>query len=282
MTEIYVPDYLIVGHICKDNTPTGPILGGTCSYSALTAHRLGQKVGIVTSVGPDIPSLSILQGIQIQSLSHTHSTTFENIYKDGKRHQKWLNSSGNILYDDIPTPWHKASIVHLAPIGQEISPSIAAHFPNSLVGATMQGWLRGRDTNLNVIYQPHLELEKYLSKIDVLIISLSDLFGDKDTLTRLVTSVKVGVETLGPQGCRIYHNNQIIHVPVKPNQEVDPTGAGDIFAASFFIKYHQTNNCIQAAQFANACASLSVSGVGLAGVPMLSEVEMKLSQLYKP
>ena len=29
----------------------------------------------------------------------------------------------------------------------------------------------------------------------------------------------------------MYHNGQVKHIPVKPEVEVDPTGAGDIFAA---------------------------------------------------
>ncbi len=44
-------DYLVVGHVAADVTPTGVQLGGTVSYSALTARALGLRVGIVTSSG---------------------------------------------------------------------------------------------------------------------------------------------------------------------------------------------------------------------------------------
>ena len=42
-------DYLIIGHVTQDLTPNGPTLGGTASYSALTAKALGLRVGIVTA-----------------------------------------------------------------------------------------------------------------------------------------------------------------------------------------------------------------------------------------
>jgi sugar/nucleoside kinase (ribokinase family) len=280
LTKHHHPDYLIIGNVTKDNTPDGPILGGTSSYSALTAHKLGQEVAMITSIGPDIPSFALLNGIQIKTLPHDYSTTFENIYINGERHQKWLANSGPISLSDIPSAWRQASIVHMAPIGQEMSPAMCADFPNSLVGVGMQGWLRGRDSQMNVIYEPHPELEAWLPQADVLVLSLNDLFGNEDELMRLVDLVALVVETLGPQGCKIYHQDEVIHVPVEPQPEVDPTGSGDIFSTAFFIKYHQTGDFIKAAQFANACASLSVSKVGLAGVPKLPQVEAQMARLY--
>jgi len=44
-------DYLVIGHVAADVTPTGLQLGGTVSYAGLTARALGVRVGIVTSSG---------------------------------------------------------------------------------------------------------------------------------------------------------------------------------------------------------------------------------------
>jgi sugar/nucleoside kinase (ribokinase family) len=280
LSNNYSPDYLTIGHVSKDNTPQGPILGGTCSYSALTAHKLGQRTAAVTSYGPDIPSLTTLAGIEIEVLPHSHSTTFENIYLNGVRQQKWLASSASLSLENVPSTWRNAPIVHLAPLTQEISPAMCGEFSNSLVGVTMQGWLRGQDSRYSVIYQPHPELEAWLSNIDVLVLSLADVFGDRTASTHLLTSAKLGVETLGPKGCKVYQNGQVTHIPVKPEVEVDPTGAGDIFAAAFFIRYRNTGDFIEAAQFANACASLSVRKRGMESIPNLSQVEAHLEELY--
>ncbi len=269
-------NYLIIGHITKDNTADGAILGGTCSYAAITAHQLGQQVAIVTSFGPDIPSLDRLAEIEIENLPANQSTTFENSYQNGVRHQKWLVGGAPLALENVPLAWRNAPIVHLAPVAQEISPSMCGDFPNSLLCVTMQGWLRGQDANNQVIYQPRADLEAWLTQIDVLVLSLADLSGDRAMLTHFLTSAKLGVETLGAEGCRVYHNGQVEHVPVKPEVEIDATGAGDIFAATFFVYYHKTANYLTAARYANACASLSVLKVGLESIPTLSQVEARL------
>lgn len=274
------PDYLIIGHILKDNTPNGAILGGTAGYAGLTADKLGQYTAILTSYGPDVPSLTPLSGIKIKTIPAPQSTTFENVYKNGVRHQKWLTGGVPLSTDQLPREWRNAPIVHLAPMAQEISPAMCGYFRSNLVCVTMQGWLRGQDNRHNVIYQPHPDLEKWLSHIDILVLSLDDLQGDQDTLDHFLNTVQLGVETLGSDGCRVYHRGTVTHIPVQPVKEVDPTGAGDIFAAAFFIRYRQTRDVIEAAQFANACASLSVKGVGIESAPSLDEVEAHLETLY--
>jgi len=109
---------------------------------------------------------------------------------------------------------------------------------------------------------------------------LADVQGDQEMLDHFLNTVQLGVETLGPEGCRVYHRGTVTHIPVQPIKEVDPTGAGDIFAAAFFIRYRQTRDVVKSAQFANACASLSVAGVGMESVPTLDEVEANLETLY--
>ena len=280
MTHNFLPDYLVIGHVTKDNIPAGAILGGTPSYAGLTAHKLGKRTAIVTSYGPDVPSMAVLEGITIESFPARNTTTFENVYVDGVRHQKWLASGEPLSFQNVPSAWRHSPIVHLAPMGQELSPAMCSRFPDSLVCVTIQGWLRGQDAGYTVTYEPNPDLNASLKCIDILVLSLADLCGDRAAADQLLSSVKIGVETLGPEGCRVYYEGQIIHVPVKPEVEVDPTGAGDIFAAAFFVRYQETDDIVMAAQFANACASLSVGKVGIAGVPGLAEVEAHLVELY--
>ena len=83
MTDDHIPDYLVIGHVTKDNIPSGAILGGTPSYAGLTAHKLGKRTAIVTSFGPDVPLLTVLDGIDIHSFPGDATTTFENIYVGG-------------------------------------------------------------------------------------------------------------------------------------------------------------------------------------------------------
>jgi sugar/nucleoside kinase (ribokinase family) len=56
-------------------------------------------------------------------------------------------------------------------------------------------------------------------------------------------------------------------------QEVDATGAGDIFATAFFVRLFKTRDPWEAARFATLVASRSVARVGLDGIPTQSEIE---------
>ncbi len=270
----------MIGNITKDKTPDGAILGGTGSYSAVAARRLGLQVTMVSAVGDDAPPLDVLDGIPLHRIAHPTTLTFQNVYEQGTRRQKWLVDGGRIALADVPTAWRRATVVHLAPIAQEMSPALCAEFPHSLVGVTAQGWLRGRNARRDVIFQPHPALEKYLPYVDVLVVSLSDFFGDRDAMLAVLTAVPIGVETLGAEGCTVYRDGETMHVPVEPQPEIDPTGAGDIFATAFFAEYARTQDRRRAAQFANACASLSVTRQGAASAPTRAEVEQHCRRMY--
>jgi sugar/nucleoside kinase (ribokinase family) len=67
------------------------------------------------------------------------------------------------------------------------------------------------------------------------------------------------------------------HAPAfKSAVEVDPTGAGDVFAAAFFWHLHNSGGDWRtAADWANCVASFVVEKRGVAGVPKLAEVEKR-------
>ncbi len=61
--------------------------------------------------------------------------------------------------------------------------------------------------------------------------------------------------------------------------EVDPTGAGDIFAASFFVRLHTTRDPWEAARFATNLAAFSVLRVALEGIPLPEEVQAVMAEV---
>src|SRR5687767_14669007 len=99
-------DYLAVGHLAVDLTPTGPRLGGTVVYAALTARALGLRTGIVTSCAPDAP-LDALQGIPVVSVPSEYSTTFENIQTETGRKQTLHHQAAPLSFEDIPPVWRQ-------------------------------------------------------------------------------------------------------------------------------------------------------------------------------
>jgi len=102
--------------------------------------------------------------------------------------------------------------------------------------------------------------------------SLEDLQGDWTTVERWGAAAKILVITEGACGCTVFVKGQPArHLPAPSVTAVDPTGAGDVFAAAFFIRLRETQSPYRAAQFANGIAANSVTRAGLAGVPSQAE-----------
>ena len=80
------------------------------------------------------------------------------------------------------------------------------------------------------------------------------------------------VVTEGPAGSRVYWNGDVRYFTPPAENELDPVGAGDVFAASFFIKLHQTKDPWEAARFATLVGANSVTRVGIQGVPTPQEI----------
>jgi len=274
------PDYLVIGHLTRDLADGGAVVGGTCGYAGIAAARLGRNVAAVTSHGPDMPPCPALDEIEIKRIPAEQSTSFKNMYAPSGRTQKWPSTASPISVSDVPEAWRGAPVVHLAPVAQEMSPGMIGEFEDCLVCVTLQGWLRAKDEDGNVIYGPHPDLEKRLSSADVAVMSLEDVFGRQEDLVRYMDMVRLGVETLGSRGCLVYQDGRVTHVPVEPVVEADPTGAGDVFAAAFFIEYHRTRNALSSACFANAGASLSVEKAGVDCAPQLGEVWSRILDIY--
>jgi sugar/nucleoside kinase (ribokinase family) len=62
---------------------------------------------------------------------------------------------------------------------------------------------------------------------------------------------------------------------------VDATGAGDVFAAAFFIRLQATRDPWEAARFATSIASRSITRPGLEGIPTRAEIESSLMEVLQ-
>lgn len=271
-------DYLVVGHIAHDLTPDGPRLGGTAAYSALTANALGMHVGVFTASGPET-SLDPLNGLSVLSLESPRSTTFENIYTPDGRIQ-YLRAQASMLdLHDIPNVWRNASIIHLGPIANEMENILPDGFSPSLFGITPQGWMRQWDEENRVSRREWNGAEAALSKAGAVVISREDVNGDDELIEYMAHQTRVLAVTEGVAGSVLYWNGDRRRFRAPLVHEVDPTGAGDIFAAAFFIRLFNTRDPWEAARFAAILASYSVTRVGLDGIPTAREIEESLMEV---
>ena len=135
-------DFLVIGHITKDLTPQGYRMGGAATYAAVAAQQLGVRPGILTRAAADVIADPTFQDMELFRLPSDETTTFDNVYRDGQRQQFIHAIAGPIDAADVPSRWHRPSIVLLAPVAQEVDPKIAELFPASLVGVVPQGFIR--------------------------------------------------------------------------------------------------------------------------------------------
>jgi len=198
------------------------------------------------------------------------TTIFENIYSEKKRTQYIYAKAADILADDIPDFLRSPKIVQCSPICNEVDFEILNCFPNALVGATIQGWLR--QWNEKGLVSPKEINWSKLSVADVVIFSDEDIRGFEEYLPEIISHVKIVAMTQGADGATVWENGKRFHFPSYPTHVLDATGAGDVFAAAFLIRFSKTKNIKEAAHFANAAASLSVGGYGFDNLKSWEEV----------
>jgi 1D-myo-inositol 3-kinase len=280
------PDLVLVGHLAQDLQPDGTTrLGGTVTYAALLAARLGQRVGIITSAPAlDIAQLAtLIPSAAIHAIEAPTPTIFENRYHDGQR-QQYLRARATIITAAaIPPEWRAAPMVLLGPIADEIAPDVAATFTGPFRAATPQGWLRAWDATGVVTPIPWHSADRILPHLTALILSVEDLVraaGAADgaaTVQGWANGVPHVVLTDGPRGATLWQHGTARHIPAFPVAESDPTGAGDCFATAFLVELQRTGDAYAAVRFAHAAASFVVQSPGTAGIPTAEQIAAHLA-----
>lgn len=298
------PDYLLIGHITADLLDNGEVvLGGTALYSALTAARLGASVAILTRgvfgtevAGMKVPGLEQYAGdLQIIVQDADVPTTFVNTYLGSRRRQEIRHWAGPIDLRGIPPHWRNAKIVHLGPIADEIDRRSIAGLTTGFLGVTPQGWMRDWPRERGgVVRHTQLRLPVDLvNRIDCAIVSDEEIFQARDVIER-VGERRMSVVTRGPEGATIYHamrpeeveglrpgsrQFRTLEIPGIDVKVKSLTGAGDVFAAAFFMKASErTSSAQEAGRFANAVAGLSLREIGVDSVPDKAEIEAYLRE----
>jgi len=281
-------NFLAIGHITHDLTPDGFRFGGTVSFASVTARRLGWQPGILTRVTPEgllqgpaptepvdviAPDGSPLAGTPIHLLPSATSTTFTNIYRDGVRTQVVAELAEPVMPADLPAAWTDVPVVLLGPLVKDVPASWTAVFPRALLGVTPQGWMRRWDAAGHVSPTRWENAASFLHRADVAVLSREDVGGDDDYIADLARLARLLVITDGWHGATIYMDGASQRVPPRSTSEVDPTGAGDVFATSFLLRLAETGDPLVAARFANVTASMSVEAPGMDSIPYRDRVE---------
>lgn len=259
---------LVVGHVTADVVEEGVVPGGCVLYAAHAHKALEAKVRIHTAYRKsDLPSLDLRDiGVRAQHVMTT--TRFVNRYPEGEPRVQFIEAQAPSLHPIGNESW---DVVHLAPVMGEVDLAewLQAQ-PARMIGVGLQGWLRaplgvpGRVAPRPIEFEPSL-----LRQVDLACCSEEDLEGHDGLIAMLRCYVPVVVVTYGSKGCVVWKHGRPRGFGTYGVDEVDPTGAGDTFAAAMLQGLARGGSIDASARMAAAFASSTVECRGVPPVPAL-------------
>lgn len=270
------PELVVVGHVVRDLVDESWRLGGPGAYAALTASALGVRTALLTAAAPDIDGARLLPGVESRILPSPATTTFENRYTPAGRRQRVHAVAARIRPQDVPSNWRQAPAAFVAPVIGEVDTAVAGGF-GGYRAIGLQGWLRARDARGNVTgIMPQIH---ELPAGDVAFCSDEDLapLDAGEALSALRRRYPLLVLTRGAAGADLLDAAGRRHIEAFPARAVDPTGAGDAFAAGFLVAHLLGLETPAAARWGACAASFVIEAEGLAGVPSRRQLEGRLA-----
>ena len=257
-----MPRLLAIGHVTWDRLQGQTVLGGSVTYATQTARKLGWEAAALTSAGPDFDPARDLPGVTTFLARGDATTRFVNNYGEGGARTQVLSSrAGDVVLSLVPEEWRNPDVLLIGGVAAEIHVRAAEAFAAEVVGANAQGWVRAFGPGGEVMPCEWQRPDENLAGVHALFLSEHDIPGALRRSRDLLSFVPMIAVTSGWRGLSLVTREGIEQVPGLPRTEVDPTGAGDVFAAAFLMRYQETGNPSEAAVFACCAASCVVEGV---------------------
>ena len=286
---------LSIGTLAFDalETPYGKtdkIIGGSCTYIALSAAFFLPKVNVVAVVGDDFPkeymdTLSSrginLDGLQIKK--GEKSFFWAGKYHNNMNSRDTLVTELNVLADfkpAIPASYQDCDYLMLGNLTPQVQIEAIQGLnkrPKLVVMDTMNFWM---DVAMD-------DLKRVLTMVDVLCINdeearqLSEQYSLR-TAAKMIMAM--GPKTLiikkGEHGALLFQGDRMFYCPALPLEEVfDPTGAGDTFVGGFIGYLAKTDdisfeNMRKAIVHGSAMASFCVEKFGTERLFEITEADL--------
>jgi sugar/nucleoside kinase (ribokinase family) len=274
-------DLVAIGHVTFDETPSGVRPGGSAYYAALTAQRLGLRVGLLTSVAPDYPLDVFPPGVEVVVTPSPQTTRYRLGAVKGMRTLSLLSRAADLEADHLPSAWREAPLAVLGPVANEVDPALAGAFDDASVAVLPQGWMRKRGRGGLMSPQPWEDADAVLPWTQLLVLSEEDVDDSEETAVTWLHQVPVGAITRAQRGATLYVNGEPYHVMPDMATEADPTGAGDVFATTLLIEYQRSGDAWEAAAVAACAGAASVEGQGPATIADRAALDARLAAYRK-
>ena len=279
---------------------TGPVLktaSGSAGIFACAASRLGAPTGFIGKVGRDPLSLMVTEAIEREGVD-TGCLTVSEEGQIGLAFLEYTPSGRNYQYYRTHSVGSRLSAddVHESVISQ----AFALHFPGMLLElsesmqeACLYAAKLAVKHGVRLSFDPNIRREimrdEAAKKRMVDIIRQADIIsptleeGRQLTGQRQPGDVLRALLDLGPQtvaltmdrdGALLYSQGRVIRAFPAPVTEVDPTGAGDTFAAALCVGLREGMDPVRLAMFCSAAGALAVTRRGAVGMALPSREEV--------
>lgn len=284
--------FLAIGHVARDEFEGEPTwrLGGTVLYTAATAARLGARAAIVTRVGPHERGALVERcarlGIELHALPAEVTTTFGFRYDEGKRLMKLKARARSLALSDVPAHLRTAEAVILGSIAHEIDRSLLGGFGSAASVVTAQGYLREWTADGSIHPRRWDDVAEVTATASAIVLSEEDIGGDLAEPRRWASLRAQGplplhtpvIVTFAERGSLVLVDGAATMVPAfHADRVVDPTGAGDAFAAGLAVALAEHRPLLEGVRFAHAVASFAVEAVGTEGLADRATVGRRMS-----
>ncbi len=265
--------------------------GGKGANQAVMASRLGASVSMITKVGSDLFGPMTIENFKNQGIEVDYVFTAPNsssgvapIWVDENGRNKIIIVPGaNMLLNSVDVLEAEELIKNSKIVISQLE------IPNE---AIEEGFRIAKAASVLTILNP-----APARPVPQSIIDLTDIIIPNETEAELLTGIKVngldGVKeasqklfemgikriiiTLGADGAFYYDQSGSTHFPSPAVNVIDTTGAGDAFIGSLAFAISKKAKLNDAVEFANICASLSVTKIGTQiSFPTLDEVNKNL------
>jgi sugar/nucleoside kinase (ribokinase family) len=249
--------------------------GGSAFYSALQAARLGQRTLILTRGVPgEIGELvePYREELELEILPALQTTTLQTTGSGAARAQRVLAWAGPID-EDVTVD---TTILHLAPVARETPGRWRGRA--DFVGLTPQGLVRKWDGEAGEISLGSPDPRRIPRRCDAAVLSEHERPSCARLISRATEAGTIVAVTAGARATTILSPGggaQAVDVPTVADPRED-VGAGDVFAAAFFVALSEGETTSRAAAFANAAAAVRMAGIGAEAIGERGAIEARL------
>lgn len=272
--------------------------GGDTSNVAVAVSRLGGSAGYVTKVGDDAFGASLRdlwdrEGVDVRyvtvdgsrptgvyflsrQVAGPHAFTY---YRSG-------SAASSLRPEDLADDLLRGvRVLHTSGITQAIGPGPCDAAFAALRAARAAGVTTSYDPNLRLalwsLDRARAVIMATVSMVDIVLPSLEDAraLTGLDEPSAIIDDfrrrgVRVVALKLGDQGALVADEHGSELVPPYKVETVDPAGAGDTFDAAFLTAWLDGADLVGCADFGNAAAALTTTGVGcVSPIPRRADVD---------